>query len=73
MTKANTIEANKKFRNRWLCQKLRVPNVAIVSPGTVAPDGVEPLGSVHWFVSSASFAPPMFRAIDPHISHILEF
>lgn len=73
MTKAKTIEASKKLRNRWPFQKLRVSDAAMVSPGAVARDGVEPFGSSHCSVSSASSAPAMFRAVDPHISHVLYF
>lgn len=73
MTKANTIQASKKLRNRWPCQKFRVSDVVVVVPPGAAAADMASLASFHCSISSASFAPATFCAIDPQISHVLWF
>lgn len=68
MTKAKTIHARRKFKNRWPCQKFRV------SAGCTGGAAVTAT-SLAWFHCSAdpvSFAPATFRAIDPQISQVLQ-
>lgn len=72
ITKAKTIQASKKLRNRWPCQKFRVSVAVVVPPWAVAVD-MASLASFHCSISSASFAPATFVAIDPQISHVLRF
>lgn len=67
MTKAKTIQARRKFRNLWPCQKFRI-SVGRAGAAAVATSVV----SFHCSINSASFAPETFRATDPHISQILQ-
>lgn len=72
MTNANTIQASKKFRNRWPFQKFldskmgaRLVAVAVATTATS-------FVSFHSSTNSAPFTPTTtFCAIDPHISQIL--
>lgn len=69
MTKAKTIQANKKFRNLWPCQKFRV------SAGwTGAAAGVVvavSFDSFHCSITSTSLTPETLTAVDPQISQVL--
>ncbi|EEF31971.1 conserved hypothetical protein [Ricinus communis] len=65
MTKAKTIHASKKFRNRWPCQKCRVS--AVCTDGTAVATAAS-LASFHCSTNSTSFGPVTFRATDPQIS-----
>lgn len=69
MTNANTIQANKKFRNRWPCQKFRDWDEGkdVVAAAAAAAS----LISFHDSVSSASGTPDTFCATDPQISQVL--
>ncbi|MFS7958067.1 hypothetical protein Hanom_Chr07g00673841 [Helianthus anomalus] len=73
MTKAKTIQASKKLRNRWPCQKLRLSDVAVVVPPGAAADDMASLASFHCSISSPSCTPATLCAIDPQISHVLRF
>lgn len=68
ITKAKTIQASRKFRNRWPCQKFRVSAWWI---GTVDAVGVASFDSVHCSIGSASFAPATLLAVVPQISQVL--
>lgn len=68
MTKAKTIQPSKKLRNRWPCQKLRVSE-----EGTDVEAVAASFASFHCSSNSTSFGPATLRAIDPHISQVLQF
>nr|GME13546.1 conserved hypothetical protein [Ipomoea batatas] len=69
MTKAKTMQASKKLRNRWPCQKLRASagGVGAVSVVTAAV-----LPSLHCSAGSASLIPTTLCATDPQISQVLQ-
>lgn len=72
MTKAKTIQASKKFRKWWPCQKFRVS--AGRTEGAAATMVVDNAVSLPWFHSesiSGSLTPTTFIAVDPHISQFL--
>ncbi|KAK8542239.1 hypothetical protein V6N13_137186 [Hibiscus sabdariffa] len=68
ITKAKTIQASRKFRNRCPCQKFldSAPRIA-----TGAAADAESFESFHCSVISVSLGPVTFRAVDPQISQIL--
>lgn len=67
MTNANTIQASKKLRKRWPCQKFRVSDEDS-GTATVATS----LASFHCSSNSASFVHETFSATDPQISQVLQ-
>lgn len=75
MTKANTIQASRKFMKRWPCQKLRdsAPDTVV---DTAAGAGVATVAlllvSVECSVNSISFAPKTLRAVELQISQVLK-
>lgn len=68
ITKAKTIQARRKFRNLWPCQKFRISGGRTVAVAAATSDV-----SFHCSINSASLAPETFRATDPHISQILQW
>lgn len=72
ITNAKTIQASKKLRKRWPCQKFRV-SVGATGAAAVAVSAAAAFVSFHCSINSASFTPTTFLAIDPHISQVLQF
>lgn len=70
MTKANTMQARRKLRKRCPCQKLWVSTGG--AGADVMPVTVALLASVGCSVSSISFGPTMFLAVELHISQVLQ-
>lgn len=68
MTKAKTIQARRKFKKRWPCQKLRIS----VGGAAAAAAAEVLLVSFHWSMNSVSFTPTTLRAVDPQISQVLK-
>lgn len=69
-TKANTIQARRKLRNRWPCQKFR-DSVDDIEVETAAVAEAL-LASVDCSVNSISLPPTTLRAIEWQISHVLD-
>lgn len=69
ITKANTIQASKKFKNRWPCQKFRVSDGCTDAADEAAV--AASFASFHCSIISASLAPATLRAMDPQISQVL--
>lgn len=69
ITKANTIQASKKFRNRCPRQKLWLSDEGIDAATVVVEEAL--LDSLDCSVNSTSFGPRMFRAMEWQISHVL--
>ncbi len=70
MTKAKTIQASRKFRNRWPCQKFRVS--AGCTGAAAAAAAAASFASFHCSINSVSFAPATLCATDPQISQVLQ-
>ena len=68
MTKANTIQASRKFRNRCPCQQFWV---SAGCTGAGASAATASFDSFHCS-NSASFTPATLRATDPQISQVLQ-
>ena len=68
MTKANTIQASRKFRNRCPCQQFWVSAGCTGAGATAATASFD---SFHCS-NSASFTPATLRATDPQISQVLQ-
>lgn len=62
ITKANTIQARRKFRNRWPRQKLWLSDEGIDAATAAVEDAL--LDSVDCSVNSTSCGPRMFRAME---------
>lgn len=69
ITNANTIQASRKFRKRWPCQKLRISEWC-ADAGTAATATVL-LVSFDCSVTSISFIPTTLRAMEWQISQVL--
>lgn len=69
-TNANTMQASKKFRKRWPCQKLCV-SVTVAGAKTVT-GAVALLVSFECCVNSMSFDPKTLRATELQISQVLK-
>ena len=73
MTKAKTMQASKKFRNLWPCQKFRA---SVGCGGTMTAAAVVAVvpsfDSLHCSVESASQVLVTLCAIDPQISQVLQ-
>lgn len=79
MTKANTMQASRKFRKRWPCQKLRVsaPDTVVETAAgagavAVAVTVALLLVSFECSVNSISLALKTFRAVELQISQVLK-
>jgi hypothetical protein len=68
MTKAKTMQASKKLRKRWPCQNRRTSFVGTATGALVV---LLLLASFQFSMNSVSPVPITFRAVDPHISHVL--
>lgn len=68
-TNANTIQARRKFRKRWPCQKLRDSEAEVDAEIAAIVDAL--FDSFVCSASSISLAPATFCAIDWQISHVL--
>ena len=68
-TKANTIQARRKFRKRWPCQKLRDSVDDIDAETAAVAEAL--LASDDCSVNSTSLAPTTLRAIEWQISQVL--
>lgn len=68
MTKAKTMQASRKLRKRWPCQNRRA---SFVGTATGAVVELLLLASFQCSMNSTSPVPITFRAVDPHISHVL--
>ena len=69
-TNANTMQASRKFRKRWPCQKLRVS--ATVAGAKTVTAAVALLVSFECTVDSMSFDPKTLRATELQISQVLK-
>lgn len=70
MTNANTIQAKRKFKNRWPFKQVRVSEVAD-DTGADAAFVANALDSFVCCADSTSFGPTTLRAIEQHISQVL--
>lgn len=68
ITKAKTIQASRKFKKRWPCQKFRV---SAGGEGPVGGTTEVSFASLHCSVIPTSTAPATLCAIDPQISQVL--